>query len=254
MSLVPSQRLTAADLAHWSSYALSDAVRAMDSAFLGRLGRSEAAIRAFFADDHTGYCGVSWGKDSVVVAGMLMEIRPETPLVWVRVHPVDNPDCEAVRDAFLARFSGCNYSEVQTYMEIGPGVRRGTGILESGFRLAAERHGDRHVSGVRGDESAARKLRVMKHGENTARTCAPLAWWSGADVFAYLHMKDLPVHPAYAMSHGGTLDRERIRVASIGGSRGDGMGRREWERRYYAEESAALARGEVPPSTLIVRP
>lgn len=253
MSLVPSQRLTAADLAHWSSYALSDVVYGMDPAHLARVARSEAAIRAFFATDPTGYCGVSWGKDSVVVAGMLMEIRPETPLVWVRVYHVDNPDCEAVRDAFLARFPGCNYSEVQTYMEIGPG-RRGTGILESGFKLAAARYGDRHVSGVRGDESAVRKLRTMRHGENTARTCAPLAWWTGADVFAYLHAHDLPVHPAYAMSHGGTLDRHKIRVASIGGSRGTGMGRREWEAFYYPEESAALARGEAPPPTLIVRP
>lgn len=243
--LIDSRRLTDTDRLHWQTFELGDMLRAMEPDFLARVRRSKDAIRSFFADNPIGYCGVSWGKDSVVVAGMLMEVRPETPLVWVRVWPVDNPDCVSVRDAFLQAFPACNYDEVLTEMPIGQG-RKPTGILEEGFKEAAQRYGDRHVSGVRGDESATRKLRTMQHGENTARTCAPLAWWSGNDVFAYLHSRNLPIHPAYAMSHGGTLDRQRIRVASIGGSRGTGMGRREWEAFYYPEESAALARGEVP--------
>jgi len=91
------------------------------------------------------------------------------------------------------------------------------------------------VSGVRGEESGVRKLRMRRWGTSSERTCAPIGWWCGGDVFAYLHQHDLPVHPAYAMSFGGTLDRNRIRVASLGGERGTGFGRRDWEHRYYRD-------------------
>lgn len=48
------------------------------------------------------------------------------------------------------------------------------------------------------------------------------------------------MHPAYACSFGGALDRERIRVSSLGGQRGTGHGRREWEWAYYRDEMMAL--------------
>lgn len=99
-----------------------------------------------------------------------------------------------------------------------------------------------HLSGVRGQESGARALRMQRWGTTTARTCAPIGWWTGLDVFAYLGLHDLPIHPAYAMNVGGMLDRERIRVASLGGKRGEGHGRAEWEARYYRHALAALDR------------
>ena len=53
--------------------------------------------------------------------------------------------------------------------------------------------------------------------------------------FAYLAQHDLPVHPVYAMSMGGVIDRSKLRVASLRGRSGTGMGRREWEDLYYPE-------------------
>ena len=82
---------------------------------------------------------------------------------------------------------------------------------------------------------------MARWGESTERTCAPLGGWTGADVFAYLHTHRLPVHPAYACSLGGVLDRDRIRVAALGGERGRGHGRAEWERRYYGDAMPACA-------------
>jgi len=52
-------------------------------------------------------------------------------------------------------------------------------------------------------------------------------------VFAYLNKHDLPIHPAYVMSFGGTLDRIRLRVDTLGLEAGTGKGRREWETHYY---------------------
>ena len=73
-------------------------------------------------------------------------------------------------------------------------------------------------------------------GESSPNTCAPIGWWTARDVFAYLHLHGLPVHPAYAMTRGGLWPRDRIRVASLGGQRGRGAGREEWERLYYGDE------------------
>jgi len=87
------------------------------------------------------------------------------------------------------------------------------------------------------------------HGIATERTCAPIGRWSAEDVWAYLYARGLPVHPAYAMSMGGLLDRDRIRVGPLAGERaaawaeqGSGHGRLEWERRYYGWRLAELER------------
>ena len=58
---------------------------------------------------------------------------------------------------------------------------------------------------------------------------------TAADVMAYLARFNLPVHPAYGMLGSGRYDRERIRVATLGGERGGGAGRREWESEYYGD-------------------
>lgn len=96
------------------------------------------------------------------------------------------------------------------------------------------------------EESGVRQRRMRGYGYSTPNTCAPMGWWDGEDIFAYLHAHDLPIHPAYAMTRGGQLDRNRIRVASLGGKRGSGIGRAEWEKAYYAQELAKIRqRGET---------
>lgn len=77
-------------------------------------------------------------------------------------------------------------------------------------------------------------------GTTTRYTCAPLTRWTGDDVFAYLARGDLPVHPTYACTMGGKLDRRRLRVATLGGWRG-GPDRRAHEMLYYSEEMRALS-------------
>lgn len=184
------------------------------------------------------YCGVSWGKDSVVVADIVTRLAPEIPLVWVRVSPIENPDCFLVRDAFLSLHDRVNYHEI--VVQYDSGSDEGTGRLSSGFRQAASRFGTRYISGVRGDESASRSRRVAHWGENTNNTCAPLARWSAVDVFAYSLTRGLPIAPAYACLMNGLLDPCKIRIATLGGERGTGHGRASWEWRYYPQEMEKL--------------
>jgi phosphoadenosine phosphosulfate reductase len=247
--LIDSPRLTDADRAAWARFERYDT--ALGPRAEARAPEALAIVRAFAASGPC-YCGVSWGKDSVVVAHLVTRLAeaggPIIPLVWVRVEPLANPDCELVRDAFLERFTGYPYEEIAVRCPRGP-IRQSLwlcegangagwlpkGTLEEGFALAVERYGDRYVSGIRAEESGGRKRRMRAFGESTSRTCAPIGWWTGPEIFAYLHHHQLPTHPAYAMSLGGRLDRIRIRVASLGICRGSGVGKLEWEMRYYSD-------------------
>lgn len=233
--LITSPRHRDGDVDRWADDERVDAIVARSRKHSSAVARSIDALLAFVAGGPC-YAGVSWGKDSVVIAHLVATHAPHVPLVYVRVEPAANPDCDLVRDAFLSTCPRIAYDEIVVQMERDDrGAWLGTGRLEAGFDIARERHGERYISGVRANESRTRRMRCATHGLITKRTCAPLGWWRGEDIFAYLHAHGLPVHPAYACSQGGAWARDRIRVASLGGERGSGMGRAEWEDLYYPE-------------------
>jgi len=231
VSLIVSPRHTAEDLRAWGTLARFDAVLALRPSLARATQAAQSEIAQFIAQGPA-YVGVSWGKDSVVVAHLARLVSADIPLVWVRVgNERENPDCVLVRDAFMARFPGA-YDEI-----LVDAPEAGTGSLARGGEIAGGRYGHRYVSGVRAEESRTRALRVATYGLSTDSTCAPIGRWSGVDVFAYLARYDLPVHPAYACTYGGVLDRCRVRVAPTGGDPGRGHGRAEWERAYYGPGS-----------------
>jgi phosphoadenosine phosphosulfate reductase len=169
-------------------------------------------------------------------------IAPSVPLAHLR--PTNhNPDCDAVRDDYFTRFPGQSYHEVLVdygslhaqHLPDSELDRETDRAWYAAIRDCEERFGPRHVLGIRADESGGRKMRCRVWGENSPNGCAPIAWWTTADVFAYLAHHDLPVHPAYAMFGGGRWPRERLRVAEIGDTHGRGGGRAEWEAEYYGD-------------------
>lgn len=233
--LVPSPRYSTGDVERWVSLERADAVYATTLRYQRHVARAEAWLRGFVGERQRVYAGVSWGKDSVVVADMVARVAPDVPLVWVRVTPIENPDCQLVRDAFLSAHPSTRYDEIVVGCRRDADGWHATGTLECGFAEAVARYGLAHVSGIRAEESGARKRRMLAFGESSASTCAPIGWWKAEDVFAYLFARGLPVHPAYACGISGPWTRDRIRVASLGGRRGAGRGRGEWERVYYAD-------------------
>lgn len=92
-----------------------------------------------------------------------------------------------------------------------------------------------HSDGVRAEESGKRTILARSGGIASKSTCRPLTWWRIQDVFGWLAAKELPAHPVYAMRGGGRWQRNEIRVASLGGKRGDGFGREQWEQEYYGD-------------------
>lgn len=237
MALIDSPRLRPEDRTAWKEQSSRDLAHARTSRHRALVEEAELAVVRFAREPC--YASVSWGKDSMVIADMVARLAPHVPLVFLRIEPIWNPDCAAVRDAFLQRFRGCRYDEIVEHEERMDGSGRHnthrSGTFARGFRRAAELHGDRYLSGVRADESAGRRRAAGAYGLGTGRVGMPLMRWSARDVWAYLAAHDLPVHPAYAMTGAGSLDRDRIRVAAIGGERGSGTGRREWEEMYYAD-------------------
>lgn len=227
--LIASERHRAADLALWSELEEADMILAADPKLRDRAERSIQAIRDF-AEAGPCYASTSWGKDSTVLADLVCEANRryalDVPLLWVTYGAATNPGCRRVRDAFFAA-RRCRYMEV----DVGEDES-----MRDDYGPANEAAGcDRYISGVRADESWARKVSMRHMGLATARTCRPFGWWRIADVFAWLALRDLPVHENYAMLGGGRWPRERIRTSSVGGERGAERGRRQWELEYYGD-------------------
>lgn len=236
------------DIEAWERDARADPIVARSARHRAMVEASRKALREFVARG-TCYVGVSWGKDSVCVAHLAVSMDLDVPLVWFPAGDIENPHCALVRDAFLAQYPRARYEEIPATLDApwdGVSVHDGA---QAAFVRASKSRGHRYISGVRADESGVRKIRMKRHGFSSRNTCAPIGWWSSADVFAYLHARDLPVHPNYAMSLGGIVPRERLRVGTIGGHGGEEHGRRELEQRYYGwrlAEIRRLAGSEAP--------
>lgn len=216
--LIHSPRIKPIDYECWNRYADIDCTTDVSQ-------RAASASRHVlqFADADT-FCAVSWGKDSVCVAAIVAIFAPKVPLYCVRTKR-QNPDCDLVRDAFLNKFPGISYTEIVE--PESPWPHWGYGLKQIPFRKS--------IHGVRAAESGERSLSAAVHGIATDRTCRPILRWTGLDVFAFLEQAGLPVHPSYAMLGGGRWNRDRIRVGTLGGERGNGIGRAEWEREYYGD-------------------
>lgn len=233
--LIQCHRHTTADLALWRSLESADCLRARRRDFTRQVERALAAMEAFINAGPC-YLGVSWGKDSVVVAHLLWQLGRPALAAYVKPAPTANPYSDEVRTAFLSRFY-LPYVEIPVRIAADEEEVKALGdAYERGFRRAERLCGSvRYISGVRAEESRAREMRQLRWGESSPNTCAPITRWTTADVFAYLAHYDLPVHPNYAMTGGGRYERNRLRVGSLGGWRGRNMGRAEWETEYYGD-------------------
>lgn len=225
--LIACERHRSEDLLLWSE--MEEADRVHGRRLAAKAARSLDAIRDFAAAGPC-YASISWGKDSVTLAHLVW--LSEAPvLLWHYRGAISyNPYTELVRDAFLARFD-VEYGEV--FPEYDPEWSEAR--IDAAFVRCLGMAGDRYLSGIRAGESFGRRVRMRRHGLATMRTCAPLGWWTVQDVFGWLAVHDLPVHPNYAMLGGGRWPREHLRVSALTGTRGDQFGRAEWEKEYYGD-------------------
>lgn len=237
--LIMSERVTLADRLHWDELDASDFVYA-ESRPLEQMAQFAMRSIAEFREAGPCYLGISWGKDSVVVAHLVAMMGIDIPCVYFVHSPRDNPDCNRVRDAFLSEYS-IDYSE----RVVDPRQAGDTSTKRKRYARWEAEAGlpYRRITGIRADESPIREISAWTHGISTEVTCRPILRWSTPEVFAYLASRYLPVHPAYAQSRGGLMDRNWLRVAPLGGKEGTGHGRSDWEREYYGDVLNRIAAG-----------
>lgn len=246
--LIDSPRITPQDREHWERLEHYDDVLSR-SPRLDRLADEARRAVAEFAAGGEFFISVSWGKDSVAAAHLALQVAPTAVVRWARARHVETPECEQVRDAFLAMHPGARYEEIEyefpVPLRFEPGHEDAPDFDALGQVLAG-----RHVSGIRAEESRIRRISIHHRGPVTVNTCRPLARWQATDVFAFLHREGLPVHPAYAMTMGGHYDRRWIRVHPLGtATRAQSAVYRHdwaaWEDAYYADVITAAKKARA---------
>ncbi|MDR1398632.1 MAG: phosphoadenosine phosphosulfate reductase family protein [Treponema sp.] len=248
--LIISERHKKEDMELWKEYEELDTINSVSIKLFKKENEARDSIQDF-VKDKPAYVGVSWGKDSVVVADLCLRNNINLPLVHLYCIPSHSKECDLVRDSFFKIHPHADYHEI--ICDYGSIYARNLSPTEQDIETdkvwyktwKKVNHDviDRHISGIRKEESGIRRMRMGRFGISTEHTCAPIGYWTHDDVFAYLKKYDLPVHPNYAMLGNGRWDRKNIRVAEIGDIHGTGFGRSEWEREYYPDILARLARG-----------
>lgn len=235
--LISSDRHTPQDLQAWESLERYD-----HRLYPAAEAKAEHAIEVIrrFADTGDCYLSTSWGKDSTVLVDLAGRAGVNIPIVSLVIDGYELPGTTQVRDAMLSRHPHLDYHELVLPPQPNrwwdtTTVKRTKHDADIGWRLIEKRFGPRHITGIRAEESRIRTLVQHRFGDATERTARPIGTWAATDIFAYLAGHNLPVHPAYAMSHGGILDRRWLRVHALGGVTGADKGRADWEESYFGD-------------------
>jgi|GEM_PF-1027539 len=253
--LIESPRLKPGDRETWGRLERYD--RALYPAAKAREKAAVELITSWWDETgEAGVCSVSWGKDSTVVAHLTALTDRPIPIIWVRSDPYEPPESEKVRDAFIEQHPSVLYEERIATLR---NPKRGEPGYEAHQTNPHRHHQDvlkelikePYISGVRAEESRMRAKSARWHGTHTAHTCRPILRWAATDIFAYLSGEGLPVHPIYAMSYGGHLDRRWLRVHPLcshheeSGVHGRDMA--SWEDDYYGDaiQTARAQRGAL---------
>ena len=219
--LIPSARHTSADIAVWESLAVADLRHFNSDGMRRKIALAEDTIMRFTTDPC--YVSISWGKDSTVLAHLMWSIFGASgpPAFW-HARPARMPETEMVEQQFLSQFAI-------------PYQRLESDKANASKDYAQMAGTDRHILGVRAEESGVRAISARVHGPISRNSCRPLLWWTHLDIFGYLQGNALPIHPVYGMLGGGRWSRERLRVEVLGGKEAVQFGRAEWEREYYGD-------------------
>jgi 3'-phosphoadenosine 5'-phosphosulfate sulfotransferase (PAPS reductase)/FAD synthetase len=230
--LIITPRHTETDLKLWKEYEEMDRITAIPK---NRVNESIRIISEWIKVHPNGAAYTSWGKDSVVLLHLIYKTGLKIPVVYARFTDMYNPDCELVRDEFLKRYDIDYYEDSFDC----PAVR------EAGahWKSLQKKYGLYRLTGVRNDESGIRTMVYLMYRESSKFSCRPLSLWKNNQIFGYIEQNGLPLCPVYGYLGGGRWDRKHIRAHTLSGTAGDNFGRTEWEREYYPDILARIAKG-----------
>ena len=250
--LIPSNRHTPQDREAWARAERYD--HALASSLGPKVKRALDTITSF-REQGKCYASTSWGKDSTVLVDLIGRTGLDIPIVSLVIDGYEQPGTTQVRDMVLDRHPHLRYDELTLPPQpnrwwSSETVKRSKHDADIGWRMIAARYGPRRMTGIRAEESRIRTLVQDRWGDASKYAARPIGVWTAVDVYAYLASRELPVHPAYAMSHGGALDRRWIRVHALGGVSGADRGRSDWEEAYFGDVIADSRRRDRTLSIL----
>lgn len=201
----------------------------------------------------------SWGKDSVALADLVLDVAPGTPIVHLAA-PYALPGNEDVVEHFRARTTVHiveNARSLEEYLaamrEIGLYHERAGSMRHHGKRGKVARADAAFAAlgiavrflGLRGDEASGRRwnYRARGHLYQLMRgdwICQPLAAWSAGEVWGYIAERGLPYNRRIYDSETHGLTRETIRNQGWLSTVGAGRGHLAWLRTHFAAEWRAL--------------
>lgn len=238
--LLRSERHTPADLELWRELERAD--RAANVQRLAKMESDAVDCIRHFARDSC-YLSVSGGKDSSVLWSLCHLANCGIKAFHLDTRPLADPHVVEVFAALQHAFP-MTLTVVENWCERDAAGWHATGTFERGVRSINRDAGTtRYICGVRADESGVRTLSCRIWGKETINSCRPLAWWSATDIYSYAAIRGVPLHPNYAMLGGGRWPREKLRVAFLGLTHGEGHGRAAWEAEYYGDVLRRLDAG-----------
>lgn len=202
-----------------------------------RLQRTCEIIKAALGEIAKPYAAISFGKDSMVMAHLLIQHMPDIPMVWSdRGEEAELPETYAYINEVKKKYNlnleivKPEISQFEIYRRYGlPDVDEGVtraivtqiNIIRVFAKYTKENGNDGYFQGLRADESQGREKMARSYGPLFLRkkdnmiVCNPLLWWTGRDIWAYIVANEIPYHPEYDNDR--FKNRELVRLSNWSG-------------------------------------
>lgn len=252
----------------WNDYRTEDRIHALSARFSSKVEQGKAFAKEWLKRCSNPYIAFSGGKDSVATLGIVQSVAkdqgflvpvmwhnsgvewPGVPLMlerlkadgWIdELHEVGTPEDvpELKRRQARGELSAAQKDKIALFDPVD------TFITDHGFTGAAV--------GLRKEESKGRLLDGIVHGEVFEKKdgfirCLPVNNFTWRDVFAYIALEGLPLHPIYSAPLHGLENRGRIRLSWWLSTDNHRHGEIDWIKRNYPQVYARILQ-EIPEAS-----
>ena len=166
--------------------------------------------------------GCSFGKDSVVLVHLALQVKPDIPIFSVMT-PYKPQETLDYKDK-LTKLWNLNIKTYMSAEEVPEGMwnedpDKCCQILKVEPTKEALKDYDAWIAGLRNTEGRTRKDYQVWEEKGGLMKVNPILYWTEADVWRYMAVNAIPVHPWYALGYrsigcapcsniGGELERD----------------------------------------------